>query len=307
MGEPLVSVIVITYNHSDFISQCLDSILLQETNFPFEIILGEDESFDGTRHKCIEYATEYPDKIRLFLRSRNDCIYISGIPTGIFNFKECLKEARGNYIAICEGDDYWNDPQKLQKQVDYLKYNPDYNICFHDAIVKYAGHKRSDVLFSNLSGNRLDKDILVYTMDDLISEEPLIPTASILFRCNGPINFPDWFDGIINSDMALFILVCGTGKIRFFNESWSVYRKHQGGVSNLIHGKFKHSMRLRMFFKLMKHFNGIYRESFKKMIRYHFDKLNGFGNLYLHEHLSIFLLVPVYYLQKLFSMVHSKL
>jgi len=300
MEEPLVSVIIITYNHKDYISQCLDGILLQKTNYPIEIVLGEDESSDGTREICVEYAQKYPDKIRLFLRSRKDCIYINEYPTGIYNLKKCLTTARGKYIAICEGDDYWNDKLKLQKQVDFLEANPDYNICFHNAIVKYADNKRPDVLFSNLEGNKLEKDKTMFTIADLISEEPLIPTASILFRSREPIALPEWFDNTINSDMLLFILVCGKGKIRYFDECWSVYRKHIGGVSNLIVGNFKHLMRIRMFFQMMKYFRGDHRESFTKMIRHHFNNLNDLAGISLREHYSIFTLFPVLYLKKSF-------
>ena len=116
---PVVSVCVVTYQHKDFIRSCLDGILMQKTNFPFEIILGEDESTDGTREICKAYAEKYPDKIKLFLRSRKDVIYINQHATGRFNFMENLKAARGKYIAFCEGDDYWIDEYKLQKQVDF--------------------------------------------------------------------------------------------------------------------------------------------------------------------------------------------
>lgn len=126
-SNPRVSVCVVTYNHVSFIEQCLESILIQQTDFPFEIILGEDESSDGTRAICKEYAEKFPDKIRLFLRSRKDVIYINGNPTGRYNFIENLKAAKGKYIALLEGDDYWTDPLKLQKQVDFMEKNEE---CF---------------------------------------------------------------------------------------------------------------------------------------------------------------------------------
>ena len=127
--KPLVSVCVQTYQHADFIKQCLDSILMQQTNFDFEILLGEDESTDGTKEICIEYAEKHPDKIRLFLHKRENVIHIGGHPTGRFNMLYNLNEARGKYIALCEGDDYWTDPLKLQKQVDFLEKNNAFDIC----------------------------------------------------------------------------------------------------------------------------------------------------------------------------------
>ncbi len=133
----MVSVCVQTYQHKGYIKQCLDGILMQQTNFPYEIILGEDESTDGTREICIEYAEKYPDKIKLFLRCRKDVIYINGNATGRFNFMENLKACKGKYTALCEGDDYWTDPLKLQKQVDFLEANPEYSLIFTNCQVKY--------------------------------------------------------------------------------------------------------------------------------------------------------------------------
>jgi len=121
--KPVVSVCVQTYQHVNYIKDCLDGILMQKTTFPSEILLGEDASTDGTREVCIEYAEKYPKKIRLFLHHRKNNIKINGSPTGRFNFLYNLYSARGKYIAICEGDDYWTDPYKLQKQVDFLDVN----------------------------------------------------------------------------------------------------------------------------------------------------------------------------------------
>lgn len=131
----MVSVCFLTYNHEKFVAQALDSVMMQEMDFDYEIILGEDESQDGTREICIEYARQYPDRIRLFLRSRKDVIYINGRPTSRFNFIENWKAARGKYVAMLEGDDYWTDPLKLQKQADYLDNNPDCTLSFHNALI----------------------------------------------------------------------------------------------------------------------------------------------------------------------------
>lgn len=124
--KPRVSVCIQTYQHVFFIEKCLESILSQETNFDFEILLGDDLSNDGTRELCIAYAEKYPEKIRLFLHHRENNIEIDGCPTGRFNFLYNLQVARGEFIAICEGDDFWSDKHKLQKQVDFLDANKDY-------------------------------------------------------------------------------------------------------------------------------------------------------------------------------------
>ena len=118
---PKVSVCVTTFNHVSFIEECLNSILNQKTEFPFEIILGEDNSTDGTREICKEYADKYPDKIRLYLREEKDKIFIDGRKTGRYNFIQNIKEARGEYVALCDGDDFWSSDQKLQLQFDMAR------------------------------------------------------------------------------------------------------------------------------------------------------------------------------------------
>lgn len=131
MPEPMVSVHVSTYQHAEFIRDCLDGVLMQETNFPFEIIIGEDESNDGTREICKEYADQYPEQIRLFLHRRENNIAIHGRPTGRFQFMYSYFVARGKYIATCEGDDYWTDPTKLQSQIDFMEKKKACSLSFH--------------------------------------------------------------------------------------------------------------------------------------------------------------------------------
>ena len=116
----VVSVCIQTYQHARYIRECLDSVLMQKVDFPWEIIIGEDDSTDGTREVCIEYAEKYPNLIRLFLRSRKDVIYVNDKPTGRHNMIENIKAARGKYIALLEGDDFWLNEYKLQKQIDFL-------------------------------------------------------------------------------------------------------------------------------------------------------------------------------------------
>jgi glycosyltransferase involved in cell wall biosynthesis len=128
---PVVSVKVSAYQHADFIKDCLNGILMQETEFPIEILIGEDESADGTREICREYADEHPDKIRLFLHRRENNIEIHGRPTGAFQVAYTSFMCRGKYIAYCEGDDYWTDSDKLQRQVNFLEEKSKYSLCYH--------------------------------------------------------------------------------------------------------------------------------------------------------------------------------
>lgn len=132
--KPLVSVNVATYQHHNYIKNCLDGILMQRCDFDYEVIIGEDQSTDGTREICIEYAEKFPDKIRLFLRDRKlSQYYEEGRYVTRFNGIWLRMSSRGKYIAICEGDDYWTDPYKLQMQVDFLQKNTEYGLVFTDA------------------------------------------------------------------------------------------------------------------------------------------------------------------------------
>ncbi|MBL0339981.1 MAG: glycosyltransferase [Bacteroidetes bacterium] len=218
-NRPLVSVCIQTYQHAAFIKQCLDSIISQKTNFPFEIILGEDESTDGTREICVQYAEKYPDLIRLFLRSRKDVIKINGKETGRFNFKENLKSAKGNYIAICEGDDFWIDENKLQYQFDFLESNAEYSVCFHKVKI--------------LKNNELIDDYItkVPSQTSTIAELAggnYIHTPTVMFRNH--LVLPIWFDEILAGDYALHVLNALNGKLYCMDRIMAVYRIHGGGI-----------------------------------------------------------------------------
>ncbi|RPI20802.1 MAG: glycosyltransferase, partial [Actinobacteria bacterium] len=128
--EPKVSVSLTTYNQRRTIAQAIDSVLVQETSFPVEILVGEDESSDGTRDIVLDYARRYPH-IHVLLNRREDVITIDGRPTGRWNFANNLRHVRGQYVALLEGDDYWTSPHKLQKQADFLDAFPDCALCFH--------------------------------------------------------------------------------------------------------------------------------------------------------------------------------
>jgi len=143
----VVVVCVFTYNHANFIEECLQSILDQETNFRFAIYVGEDESSDGTREICLRYASKYPELIKLVLHSRKNNIWIGGRPSGRFNSIYAYSNIKSQYIAICEGDDKWTDPMKLQKQVDFLRSNEEFGICYTDCEMLIDGGER--VAFHN--------------------------------------------------------------------------------------------------------------------------------------------------------------
>lgn len=225
--NPLVSVCVQTYQHVNYIKECLDGILNQQTDFDFEILLGEDASNDGTREICIDYAERYPDKIRLFLHHRENNIKLGGQPTGRFNFLYNLYLAQGKYIALCEGDDYWTDPLKLQNQVDFLEANPGYSMCFHEVEVK----DETNNIFKG-PYSLIDKDIL--TTEDFFGRH-IVGTCSILYKSNDFVN-ENSVPNIASGDKWLIFKLSLLGKIRFLNETMGVYRNHTGGVSRTHNG-----------------------------------------------------------------------
>lgn len=216
--KPLVSVTVITYQHANYIQECLDSILMQETNFSFEIIIGEDESTDGTREICKEYAERYPDKIRLFLRSREDVIRLGDRPTGKFNGLATRAAARGKYIASCEGDDYWLDPKKLQKQVSFMESNPNCTMCIHAAVVV------------DLQGNKIGEKRPLSENGYLPVEEIIkrgggfIPTASRVYQRKIMDPEPEWVIRAPIGDYPQQMLCGHLGSVWYIDEVMSAYR-----------------------------------------------------------------------------------
>lgn len=131
MPEPLVSVMIITFQHVDYIREAIESVLMQKTDFPFEVIIGDDASTDGTAEICKEYAENYPRKIRLFQHKKENNVKIGGKPSHLFQFMYNLFHFRGKYAAIISGDDYWTDPIKLQKQFNFMESNSNISYCYH--------------------------------------------------------------------------------------------------------------------------------------------------------------------------------
>jgi len=211
----MVSVSMITYNHEKYIAEAIEGVVMQKTSFPFELVIGEDLSTDNTRTICLEYQKKYPDIIRLRLNETNQGMMLNWI-----NNIECGK---GRYIALCDGDDYWTDPYKLQKQVDFMEANPDYALCSHKVYTLMC-----DTLDENIE---MEKDIL--STDDLIGKDWGLLTASIFFRKDAH-KTPAWYYTVKNGDFALQLIVSLSGKIKFLPEYMAVYRQHLGGMSSTL-------------------------------------------------------------------------
>jgi glycosyltransferase involved in cell wall biosynthesis len=218
---PLVSVCIQTYQHGNYIKKCLDSVLMQQTTFPFEIIIGEDESIDGTREICEAYALKHPEKIKLFKRKRKDVIYIAGHATGRFNFINNLKAATGKYIALLDGDDYWTDALKLQKQVDFLEANPNFGICFHRVKV----FNQQQQMFVEDSITREVNDV---TDINELTKDNFIHTPSVMLR--NDFKLPRWFKKSPIGDWTLYMIAIKNKKIKKLDDVMAVYRVHEKSV-----------------------------------------------------------------------------
>lgn len=230
--EPLVSICIQTYQQVNYIKECLEGILMQETNFSFEILLGEDASSDGTREICIEYAQKYPDKIRLFLHHRENNIAINGNSTGRFNFLYNLYNARGKFIAICEGDDYWRDPHKLQKQVQVLENNSHLIACHHWQYIAIEKEGKFVEVEAPTTGHGYFPQ-RVASVKNIFANQVRVKTRTVMFR-NIIDNqfFPSWFSEVAFGDVPLSFLLGKHGDLGFIDEPMAVYRNTGKGLSS---------------------------------------------------------------------------
>lgn len=272
-SNPLVSVCVQTYQHANFIKQCLDGILMQKTDFEIEVLLGEDDSIDGTRDICIDYAQKYPEKIRLILHSRENNIKIGGAPSGRFNFIYNLTNAKGKYIALCEGDDYWTDPLKLQYQVDFLEDNKAFSLCAH------AVETIFDKTWKHGKINRFLEPKIIARFENILDYHYL-PTNSLLLRTNSILNFPNWTftdKNLIAADVLLSLMVACHGKVYFMEKTMAIKRVNGGGITANIKERRKRmlSYKLVLYAIINRYSQGKYRKILlPKLIRQYFRVIN---------------------------------
>lgn len=222
-----VSVCVPTYNHEKYIGKMLDGALSQETDFPFEIVIGDDGSTDSTPHIIRGYMEKYPGRIRAFLHKENQGPASPREFAGRNNVLGIVKACAGEYVAMCEGDDYWTDAEKLQKQVNFLDGHPDFYICHHNMLVTYEDGSASH--YFNDSHQPLISDI-----EDILKDKWFMATASWMYRNHFRDNdFAEWHAKAAAGDWALMIQLAAQGKIGYIPEVMGVYRKHSAGLSNV--------------------------------------------------------------------------
>lgn len=237
-ARPLVSVIIVTYRHEAFIRQAVDSVLSQRTAFPIEILISEDCSPDRTRDIVLDLQRRHPDTIRLFLSERN---LNDNTVTA-----RAWAAARSRYIATLDGDDFWTDPLKLQKQVDFLERHPDVFISGHAvAVVDERGQQ--------LKANKFD----VYE-DRYLSRQDLVagyafPFVSVVFRNNGRIPPHELFNTVgANGDSLMFAFFANFGGGYMSREVMAAYRLHAGGAWSTMDARRATDHRNRLFWTIPK-------------------------------------------------------
>lgn len=212
---PVISVFVITYNHEPFIAAALEGIVNQQVECPMEVIIGEDCSTDGTYAICRAYAEKYPSLIRLLPSERN--LKMMG------NFLRTLHECKGEYIAFCEGDDYWTDPDKLRKQLSFLKANPSMVFAFH-------GSKTFDERTRTFGTYYRHPGFMTGVIDKATLFEKgggAFVSPSIMFR-RSLLTYPDWFLNAPTGDFPLLLLAVATGDIGYMEDEMCVVRQFTG-------------------------------------------------------------------------------
>lgn len=206
--EILLSVCMVSYNQELYVREALDSVLMQKTDFAYEVIVSDDCSKDATVAILNEYAAKYPN-VRVIAGKRN-----VGYPN---NQRRSLEAANGKYIALCDSDDYWTDPYKLQKQVDYMESHPECAICFHNVMHIYDGTTAHRSLLVPLD---FPSEL---TIEDVISRRWFLATNSEVFR-REYISFPDWYDSVLHIDYVLNLIISQYGTLHYMPDVMSVYR-----------------------------------------------------------------------------------
>lgn len=238
---PLVSVCMITYNHESFIEGAIRSVMTQKTDFPFELVIGEDHSTDKTLAVCRKLESEFPAKIRIITSEKN-----VGMQR---NFIRTLQACRGKYIAILDGDDYWTDTGKLAIQTAYLETHPETAITFHRAKIEYP--EGVQAFYPDINADTKETSFL----EDIITRN-YIHSSTCMFRAGVVERLPAWFALAYPSDWPLHILSAQNGNIHFSPAEMAVYRVHTNSLHSSATGLQRSCKVLPLFHYLEEHFRG---------------------------------------------------
>lgn len=222
--HPVVSVAMLAYKHEKFVAQAIESIVSQKTDFEFELIIAEDASPDRTREIAFEYQKKYPDKIRV-LWSEKNLNHIAG--NGIRLWARC----RGEFVALCEGDDYWIDPLKLQKQVEVMRIHPNVSLCFSSA--KYTEMNSDRLIDSTYVNTKFKAGVI--PGGEFVAGDPWLITCTALYRNavyrEAEKKFLPFNWRLFMRDKVLWFGLALLGEVYCFHERFGVYRNHSGGAT----------------------------------------------------------------------------
>lgn len=219
LNNPKVSVCCISFNQERYIQETIDGFLMQKTSFPFEVLIHDDASTDRTADIIREYEGKFPKIIKPIYQKENQ--YSKGNRAILASF--VYPRAKGKYIALCEGDDYWIDEHKLQMQVDFLENNSDYGMCFSNAEI-INGNMETQILTPNIKKNKR-----ISTKEIIKQGGMFVPTPSMVFRYEVLNGYPDFCKSCWVGDYPLQIYNALKGKIYFFSKSFVAYRKNAPG------------------------------------------------------------------------------
>lgn len=256
-----VSVGVLAYNQIEYIKQCLDSLLMQKTNFNFEILINDDCSTDGTIEIIKEYEQKYPDIIKPIYQKENQFSKGKAMSKNFI-----FPRISGKYFALCEGDDYWTDENKLQKQVDFMEANPDCSLCFHYVKRIFENNQmRKDDIFPTQTMKTQG-----FTFKNLLKYN-FIQTNSVMYRFNAVKNIFDKFpENILPGDWYLHLLFAKQDKIGFLNETMSAYRVNQNSIWGAVSRDTRY---LKYSQKMINFFSAVYNNITDNDDKYYLDNV----------------------------------
>jgi len=209
--NPAVSVLMLAYNHGAYLAQAIDGVLAQKSDFPYELLIGEDCSTDNTREIAVAYQRAHPDMIRIITADHN-----AGAMEGL---RRMFTTARGSLVAICEGDDYWTVPEKLKRQAEVFAARPDVSLCFHAADVFDEG---SQQVMRVIDVGSVARD---YTLDEVVvGGGGMMPTVSMMVRATALPPLDDWFLQAPIADYLISLWAASAGVVHSLPERMAVYR-----------------------------------------------------------------------------------
>lgn len=269
--KPLVSICCITFNHAPYLKECLDGFVMQQTNFKYEVIIHDDASTDGTQEIIKEYTQKYPDIFKPILQTENQ--YSKGVKRILATF--CYPKAKGKYIALCEGDDYWTDPLKLQKQVDFLEAHPDIVYTCHRYLVQVE-HDTNKKLFPNKYLDHFPKsEGFEFDLEFAFNGDWIAKTLTALFRKN-ILNKQQLMGCKYYRDAHLVYDILSQGNGFCFQFVGGVYRKQKGGVWSQINSCKKLYTEVKTWEEIAK----------RTPSKFNKNKLRRCYTLYVHESLK---------------------